>query len=252
MPLRAREQAATRVCFDAEPSEKDLTLLGEPDRWRMYRHMVRTRIEDMVGQGLKRTRDTLGDDAFHEWVGRWLAAAPPASRYIRDVVLEFGAFAAEAWVNDDAVPPPLRELARYETHRWRLVHGESKGTPEPHGPFAFEGVPVWNPDIELLSFAFPVQRTGVGVRSLAPRETELLLYRRRDNHNVGYVELTPVDATLVRTWRADRSPMTESTRTAAAGLGIAIDPTFVEHLGTFCATLLERTILLGSAEPSSS
>ena len=42
--LADRAKAMQRVCFDAEPSEADLELLGSRERWLVYRELVQNRL----------------------------------------------------------------------------------------------------------------------------------------------------------------------------------------------------------------
>jgi hypothetical protein len=55
LSLRAYQETALRVFFSREPSEDDLVALGSPERFRVYRGMVRHRLDKVVRAALPRT-----------------------------------------------------------------------------------------------------------------------------------------------------------------------------------------------------
>ncbi len=88
-----------RVCFALEPSDTDLVALGDAQRWRMYREMVRARLFKVIRAALPRTSEAVGKELFDEAISRWLAEQGPHTPYYRDVALEF----ADWWlVHNDA------------------------------------------------------------------------------------------------------------------------------------------------------
>lgn len=245
MNVADRERAITRVCFDAAPKDADLDALGERDRWVLYRQMVRSRIADMVRAGLPRTATALGDRAFEALVSAWMAEAAPRTPYLRDVALEFHAFADAGWRKAAPTSAWIADLARYEATRWELAHGETDEAPATTD-FTFEDVPVISPAVRILDLAHPVQKNGGTPERFMPEATSLVVYRRADDHKVGFFALTPFRATLLRSWQHTAIPATETARKAAAAHGKPIDEAFVTDLGEFCAELLSRTVLLGS------
>src|SRR5690606_940629 len=93
----------------------------------------------------------------------------------------------------------------------------------------------------------PVHTWTDGAPPPAHDPTHLLVYRRVDDHRVGCIPLRPVDATMVERWQRREESAKASAEMAARDHGVAIDSAFVTALGSLCAQLIERTVILGSA-----
>lgn len=252
--LRERQEAITRVCFGLDVAEADLVTLGEAERWRLYRRMVRTRIVDMVRAGLPRSAAKAGDARFGELTDAWLAAAPPASRYLRDVVLEFVAFVERGDAGAAASPFTMgteaRDLLTYEAARWRVAHGDWGPVPTA-AEFRFEGVPAVNPAHGLIAVSHAVVEERAAGESMPPRDARVLVYRRTDNFRVGALALTAFEAEVFGAWTRGTTAR-DGAAMAASKLGMPINDAFVQTLGAFTAVLLERTVLLGTQAPADS
>jgi hypothetical protein len=238
--MRARAEAMLRVCFAAEPPEDGLALLGDRDRWLLYRSMVRTRIVKVVRSSLPRTREILGEEAMKALVDAWLESAPPSTRYFWQLPLSFGAF-AEGRLPD--APPFVADLLRYELARWRVRHAEAPAAPVVVD-FTFDRAPVLNPSLVLHTFAHPVHLTDLA-KLEAAQPTRVAIFRGHD-HRADAVALNATAGALVEDWLGGERSVAESVRAIAKTRGLTLDQGFIEKLGSLLADFIERGMLLGS------
>jgi hypothetical protein len=237
--MRARAEAITRLCFDAEPAEDDLELLGARERWLLYRSMVRSRLVKVVRTAVPRTREALGDDALGARIDAWLAEAPPRTRYFWQVPLAFGAF-AEGRLPE--TPAYLDDLLRYELARWRANHAEAPPAPAVVD-FAFDRAPALAPSLTLHVFSHPVHLDAPKLE--AAQRTQVAIFRDRA-HRAGALALNPTAGALVEAWLGGEETMAESVRAVAQARGLTVDQSFIDKLGALLADFLERGLLLGS------
>ena len=240
------QRCFVEICFRREPPEEALDRLGgQRDRWLLYRHMVRTRMQGMIANALKRTVAALGEDAWNDWYARWLDEAPPRTRYIREIVPELVAFARPRWRQDPAVPAFVPELADMEATRFELGYLDAP-IPEA-GEIAFEKTPVLSPFVRLLRVEHAVHRVRADDVEPPPKEpTTLCIYRTADDRT-GVLPLDDFAATLLASFQhPDGADITTLVKRAAAHHSLPIDEPLVRRVGTLLADLLQRTILLGA------
>ncbi len=241
MSLAERSRTIQRVCFDLEPREDDLAALGSPERWLIYRSMVRKRLFDVVSNALPRSKRTLGAEAFLNQVAQWLAmTGGPESNLFRCVPNDFAAFALPRFKAAD--PAWLSDLARYEIARWDVKYAPSKHLPTVE--FNFDLAPVLTPSLRILELAYPVHQEPSS-KLHSPEATWLCVYRDSE-HEVVVWKLNALAANLVRAWIPGDQTMTQSVHGVAAEHGIEIGPEFVDKLSDMLADFIERGILLGS------
>jgi len=241
--LADHAKAMHRVCFGLEPSEEDLRLLGSRERWLIYRELVRSRLLEVVGVALVRTKRAIGDEAFRRAVDEWLSRGGPKTRYFRYVPDELAEFAIPIWHRVEA--PWVADLARYEIIAWNVRHAP----PDPTGftDFAFDRKPVVATAQMVLRLAYPVHRKPTPDAGYEIDPTILCLYRDK-HHNPIPRKLNPLAADLLEAWqRADES-VAESVQRVAAAHDTEISPKFVEKLSAMIADFIERGILLGGQE----
>jgi hypothetical protein len=220
--------------------------LGNPERWLLYRTLVRDRLQAMIRAGLPRTIADLGEDVFRSWFGRFLDEAPPRDRYIRQVVPELVAFLVPRLRGSNDARPWTPDLALYECAMWEVRFAEDR-TPETVG-FDFERLPVLNPALRVVDLEHPVHRKADTYPSEA---THLCIYRPKGSFKPDTWTLTPLAAQLMHRWREGRGTVAETVRAVAEERGVGIDPEFIEKLSTMLASFLERGILLGGRPPTS-
>jgi hypothetical protein len=233
-----------RVCFDAEPSETDLELLGSPERWLVYRDLVRTRLRNVIRVALARTESAIGEDAFSRSVDGWLATGSPRTRYLRYVPSELAEFAIPIWQRTEA--PWVADLARYEITAWEVRHATQN--PIPSTEFAFDRKPVLAAGMKVLRLAYPVQNKPTPDTGYEPEPTILCLYRDKKHRTIPR-KLNPLAADLLEAWRAADQTVSESVQRVAAAHHSQIGPEFIEKLSTLIADLMQRGILLGGHSP---
>ncbi len=231
--LSEQLKAMQRVCFAAEPSETDLARLGSPERWLVYRELVRNRLQHVSGVALSRTKAAVGDDAFAAAFADWLAGGGPRTRYVREVPLELADHAIRIWAQ--AEPPWVAELARFEAAEWRVRHAPP--IPPTTDEFAFDRRPHLKTALEVLRLAYPVHRAptpGAGY----DREPTLLGVYRDENHRPKAKVLNPLAADLLEAWKRSNETVTESVQRVAAAHRTDITPAFIEKLSTLIADFL--------------
>jgi len=239
--LADQVRAIQRVCFDLEPSEADLAALGSRERWLVYRNLVRSRLINVVGVALARTKRVVGEEAFQSTIDEWLATGGPKTRYFRHVPRELFEFAIPRWHDEE--PAWLSDLAQYEITTWDVRYAPPNriSTSE----FAFDRIPVLNPALQVLRLSYPVHRAPTPASGYEEEPSIVCVYRDQHHKPIPW-KLNPLAASLVEVWaRADR-PVTETVHEVAAAHNTEIGPAFVEKLSAMIADALERGILLGA------
>ena len=246
MSLVEYQRAFSRVCFAAEPSEADLSLLGgEAARWRLYRDMVRARMRNMAKTAFARTVLAVGEPAFDESYDRYLGLHRPRSALIREVTVEVGEFA----LTDPELDLPLfaRELLRFELAKWELAY-QPVGCLPPTREFDFEGPPVLNPVFRVLRLAYPVQRDDADPTQPAP--TALFVYRPPNVQAVRWWSPDDFGAAVFEALLGGESCVADAVRAAATRAGETLDGALLERLSSLLALAVERGVLLGTREAS--
>jgi hypothetical protein len=242
--LADQAKAMQRVCFGQEPSETDLELLGSRERWLIYRDLVRSRLVDVGGAALARTKRAIGDDAFGRAVDEWLGLGGPKTRYFRCVPGEFAAFAIPTWQSSEA--PWVADLARYEIAAWDVRHA----APDPMqaAEFAFDRKPILARSLKVLRLAYPVHRKPTPDAGYQRDATILCLYRNKDHKPIPR-KLNPMAADLLEAWQRIDESVADSVQRVAAAHRTEIGPEFVEKLSALIADFIERGIILGGESP---
>lgn len=244
MSLAEVEQAVTRICFALEPQPSDLAITGpDKERWLLYRHMVRQRLFDMLCQGIVRTRKALGDKALQSWFDQWLADDPPRTRFIREIVPAFAAWAGPQFASDAQLPPWLGDVLLLESARWEV--GYLPNVLPKHIEFSFEKRPVVSRALRMLKTTYAVHEKEEAAH-YPNVNTNLCVYRKPDTNNAETWVLNDIAATLLRTWQLETATITESIQQLSTTRAIAINTSFIEGLSTMLADFLKRGILIGS------
>jgi hypothetical protein len=238
--LADRALAIHRVCFDSEPSKADLTALGSPERWLVYRELVRSRLGGVIEAALPRAKHAIGEDAFQRLVDEWLSAGGPTTRYYRHVPNELASFAIPTL--EDAEAPWAADLMRYEIASWSVRHAPPDPTPE--AELAFDRQPVVGSAVKLLRLDYPVHESPTPAAGYRAVPTALCLHRNEAHRAVPRV-LNPLAADLLEAWQRGEETVAEAVERVAATHGTEIGPAFVEKLSALIASFIEQGILLG-------
>jgi hypothetical protein len=245
MNLREYQSALVRVAMAHEPDPADLEALQERQAFSLYRSMIRTRLVGMAKVAFKQSCAQLGEAAFDASFARYLAQRPPHSPLIRDVVADFGPFLRADVAALAAGPAQLEDLLCFEEYKWRLSYlagafprlGEA-GLRE----LDFEGRPVWNFSLRVLS-----QRFAVHVSASEPeaRDAELLMYRPAASDEVRWYIADGFFVALIRRSQAHAETLAELVQRVAEARALALDEALLETLATGLTLALERGVLLG-------
>jgi hypothetical protein len=233
-------KAMHRICFDAEPSEADLALLGSRERWLVYRSLVRTRLIGVIEASLPRTKAAIGEDALGRIIDAWLSTGGPKTRYFRNVANELADFAIPVW--RDTAEPWIADLARYEIASWTVRHAPPD--PAPDAELTFEHRPIVATGLAILRLDHAVHQAPTPSKGYA-YEPVTLCISRNSKHRAVSQALNPLAADLLEAWRRGEDTVAESVQRVAAAHGAEIGPAFIEKLSALMADFITQGILLG-------
>lgn len=245
MNLREYQQRVLRVSMALEPAADDLQSLEHAQAFSLYRHMIRTRLVGMAKVAFKQSCAQAGDAAFEACFARYLAQRPPRSPLIRDVVADFGPFAAADQQLLGPSPALLHDLLRFEEHKWRIGYAPGVyARPGQDGvrKLDFEGRPVWNFSLHVLVQRFPVHLTE---GSAEPQAGELLMYRPPHTDEVRWYVADGFFAALWRRSQQHAETLAELVQRVAEERALALDAALLEGLATSLTLAVERGVLLG-------
>jgi len=163
---------------------------------KVYNELLYNNTESFLLGCFPVLRRCLGERRWNRLVREFFRVHRSHTPYFRQIPEEFLQFLQNEWSRPDDYPEWLLELAHYE---WiELALGVSNREPEvavdPDGDL-LAGVPVLNPVLANLAYAWPVQRIRPRAR-LKPETTCLLLFRDADD-TVRFSALNPFSARLI-------------------------------------------------------
>lgn len=249
MSLLEYQRALMRVSLELTPRAEDLALLGDEERFRMYRHMVRSRLEGMAEVAFKRARELVGEPAFAASYARFLAQGGPQSPLIREVTAAFGRFAQSDAALLAAQPAHVPDLFAFELAKWEVAYAPASypvlgeaGLRE----LDFEGKPVLNPVLKRLTLdraVLPFCDLDVAPQGDAAQFC-LLVYRPLHN-DVRWWALSPFFAGLVARFEQGQQSLADAVRAEADLQARAVDEALLEELATDLTLAVQRGVLFG-------
>ena len=237
-------KAMHRVCFDAEPSDGDLALLGSRERWLIYRDLVRARLIGVIEAALPRTKAAIGDGGFRGVIDEWLSTGGPKTRYFRNVPNELAAFGIPVW--GETSTPWIADLARFEIACWSVRHAPPN--PAPEADFAFETRPVAGTAVRVLRLDHRVHEAPTPDDGYV-RDSVILCIHRNERHRAVPQVLNPLAADLLEAWQRSEETVAESVQRIAADHDTEIGPAFIEKLSTLITSFITQGILVGGHAP---
>ncbi|MBW2508060.1 MAG: putative DNA-binding domain-containing protein [Deltaproteobacteria bacterium] len=237
-------KAMQRVCFDAEPSEEDLALLGSRERWLVYRSLVRARLVGVVEAALPRTASVIGRDSFARSIDEWLSTGGPKTRYFRQVPNELADLAIPIWRN--TAEPWIADLARYEITSWSVRHAPPNRVPD--AELSFDARPVVGTAVAIVRLDYSVHETPIPASGYERQPVILCVYRNEKHRSMTQI-LNPLAADLLEAWQRETETVTQSVQRVADAHGTAIGPAFIEKLSELMTKFTEQGILLGGQDP---
>jgi hypothetical protein len=254
--LAEYQRSVLHASFALEPPEAELARLGDAERFHLYRRMIRGRLREMAAVAFKQSLAALGEAGFEACFDQYLAAQPPRSPFIRDVIADFGPFARAA-ARPLAGPPYLADLLCFEEAKWRVAYAPVRlpklgedGVRE----LDFEGKPVLNPSLALLAlehavhslFGSPAEPCASTPEAPpAPGPLTLLVYRPPAGDDVRWYAAEPLLASILRGARAGTTCLADLVRAAAAELGLLLDAALLENLASALTVALSRGVVIG-------
>jgi len=245
------DRAGLRALCDKHALSADDTraLLDQSERLETYRELVQGNLREAVELSIPRSVARLGA-LFDEYFARFLAEQGPRTHYLRDVTQELLAFCAPRWSEDARVPRYLYDLAWHES-----LHIEVSALPAPTrlaepSALALESGVELSPAMRLVRYRHAVHELPEAEDDRTPataRDVSLLVYRSPE-HEVRYLELTPLARGIV-----ERLQSGESLGAAVAGAATAEGVALSEHVLSGAARLLadlgERGVVRGARSP---
>jgi hypothetical protein len=222
-----------------------LAAAGE-QRLLVYRKLVRRGLAAAIRLEIPRTAARLGE-AFEVWVDRFIDEEAPRSHYLRDVAFELVAWARPRWAADARVPEYLGDLARHELTGFEVGSAEddrgATGT-----DLDLDTSARFHASVRLARYEHAVHRllADEAARDVPAREPTALLAYRDADHEVRYLELSPLAAAIL-----DRLLLGETLRSAVVGasaaLGEALGPEVLAGTARLLDDLVQRGALLGGS-----
>ncbi|MCC6669386.1 MAG: putative DNA-binding domain-containing protein [Polyangiaceae bacterium] len=215
------------------------------DRLFVYRTLIRTTLREAVECAIPRTAHRLGA-VFDEYFARYLREVGPRSRFLRDVTTELLDFCAPLWAADRRVPPWAMDLARHEAVQV-VVASELAGPGNANRqPLELELPVRFVEAVRLMRYDHAVHRLSDALQDRTPPVTEptrLLVYRSPE-HDVRYLELTPLAAAILERLLAG-APLGAAVVEACRAAGTPLGESVRSGTATLLADLAERGALLG-------
>lgn len=244
-PLPSRETLAA-ACQRHGVSQEDAAALDQSfARLLTYRDLVRGNLREAVQLSIPRSMARLGP-LFDEYFDRFLADRAPATHYLRDVTGELLDFCAPLWQADARVPRYLPDLARHEALHIEI--SALPALPRDHvaAPLSLEASVAFGAALRLMSYSHAVHELpeALSDRSEAPARAVRLLVYRSPEHEVRYLELTPLAHGIVQRLLRGAA-LGRAVQAAATEVGATLTETVLAGAARLLADLAERGVLQG-------
>jgi hypothetical protein len=195
--LGAGGVAALAARHALEPDAR-AALEAELERWLLYRKLVHGTLKNALSLAIPRTMARLGA-RFDASFDRFLAERGPRTHYLRDVTNEFLDFVAPLWRAEPDVAPWSLDLARHEA--LEIVVASLGDPPAGHalGELDIERGLRFIEAARVVRYDYAVHRLPANEddRSAPAHEPTALFVYRDGEHDVRYLELTPLAADLL-------------------------------------------------------
>jgi hypothetical protein len=222
------------------------------DRLLVYRELVQSNLREAVQLSIPRSMARLGA-LFDEYLARFLVERAPRTHYLRDVTSELLEFCRPLWSADARVPGYLGDLALHEA-----LHIEVSALPSlPRGhvaaPLALEQGVELGAALRLVRYRYAVHELAADEtdRSVPAEREVLLLVYRSPEHEVRYLELTPLAHAIVERL-LDGESLGDALTLATAACATELTEAVLSGAAALLADLAERGVVWGPAAAGSS
>jgi hypothetical protein len=244
-PAPSRKSLAA-LCEKYAVGADDSAALGESlERLTVYRDLVRGNLREALSLSIPRSLARLGP-LFDEYFNRFLSEQAPRTHYLRDVTPELLGFCKPLWSADTRVPAYLADLALHES-----LHIEVSALPSlPRGhvaaPLALERGVALSEALRLVRYQHAVHELPAeeADRTLPAERPVMLLVYRSPEHEVRYLELTPLAHGIVERLLLGDS-LGGAVQGAAAAAGSALTEAVLSGAAQLLADLAERGVVRG-------
>jgi len=232
---------------EVAPEDAEAIVAGGLERLAVYRGLLRGNLYEAIEIAIPRVVARLGD-VFDEYFDRFLAERGPRTHYLRDVTRELLDFCEPLWNADSRVPAYAMDLARHENVQIEVGALETRPLGVEPGELDLERPVRFVEATRLMRYAFAVHRLPESAEDRADpahEPTALLVYRNPE-HEVRYLELTPLAAAILERLLAGQA-LGPAITGACNDRGAAIDASVLDGTARLLADLGERGALLGAA-----
>lgn len=229
------------------PEDAEAILAAGLERMFVYRDLVRNNLFEAIEIAIPRVIVRLGP-VFDEYFDRFLRERGPRTHYLRDVTRELLDFCEPAWRDDPRVAPYMMDLARHENAQIEIGAMQSGELDASAGELDLARPVRFIEAARLMRYGHAVHRLSEDLEDETvpeARPTALLVYRNPE-HEVRYLELTPLAADILERLLAG-TPLGAAVTEACNASGAALTPEVLDGTARLLADLAERGALLGGA-----
>lgn len=227
-------------------ADVDAILGAGVERLFFYRKLVRENLRGAMEASIPRTMARLGS-VFDEYFDRFLEKRGPQTHYLRDVTRELLDFCSAGWRSDPRVPSYLLDLATHEAAQIEIGAMDTAGVTTEAQPLDLERGVGFIEATRLARYEFAVHRLSddPSDRTLPAEEATRLFIYRSPEHEVRYLELTPLAAEILGRLISGL-PLGASVRDASAAMGTELSQSVLEGTARLLFDLAERGALTGA------
>ena len=221
----------------------------EDRRMAIYRRLFHNNLVNLLGSTFPIVRELFGDTGWRNLVRSFMVQHKAHTPYFPQVPGEFLEFLQANPPEQLADWPFLLELAHYEWIELAVSIREDADTSHvDRDGDLLTGIPQISPYAEVLEYRFPVHRISPSHLLTEPPDhpTFLCVYRKPDDA-IGFLELSPISAELLRRISANKTLTGEDLLLELAkGAGLEDPVTFVEHGLTALEEMRAHHIVIGT------
>lgn len=222
----------------------------EDRRMAIYRELFFNNLYKLLGSTFPVLRKLYGPDGWRRLTRAFMINYRAKTPYFLEISKEFLDFLKKDYARQDDDPAFLTELAHYEWAELALSVSDAQNDTnvDPDGDL-LAGVPVKSVHAWPLNYRFPVHRINESFKPEEPPEqATFLVVFRRDDYELGFMELNPLTARLLEMIATNDDGLSGRELLASLAAEAAYpDPDGLQQHGAeILADMRERGILTGT------